>query len=238
MRRRLDLRLRGIGDPADVDAGLVDMLHEQVRAVVHPPVAPVPVELLGRDEVGEPPAVVLALGLAPRRCPAGRQVGDLDPPTAHEGDACPIGADPRIDGRAGTVELGGPAVGDVDDVRDPRDDECGPRPRPVDAECGDARGHLAHPLAARPLLGGQIALREQRRGIDDEPFGPRGILGPQVADRIAPARAADEQHEVAGDREPARAPALEPAGPRLLPRERVGHDGIVPHGRPRDSVGG
>ena len=214
------------------------MLHEQVRAVVHPPVPAMPVELLGRDEVGEPPGIMLTIRLAQRCRASGSQVGDVHAASAHEGNVRAIGADARIDRRTGAVELRRASRRDLDRVRDARDDEGGVRPVAIDAEGGDARRHLAHPLTPRALLGGKIALGEQGGGVDDEPLGTARVLHPQVADQIAPASAANEQDVLAGDGETARAPALEPPGPRLLPGERVGHDGIVPHGRLRDSVGG
>ncbi len=203
------LRVGRVGDVPPGDGRLIDPRHQQRRTVRGPPVAAVPVHLLGRDELRQPERHVRGAPRAGQDPVVGgpvsgstAQAGHPQRPGADVGQPLPGRVGTGIQRRAGHRDLGreGALAGQVDRVDPPGPGEDRHREVRVGGVGHDAAGVLPDPLPAGPLLRRQVRLVAAHR--------------PRVRDQALRA-AADVQHPQAGHRVAA------------APGSQVGHPGAV-----------
>ena len=192
--------------------GLVDPRGEQRAPVRRPPVPAEAVELLGRDELRQPPADALL---------AGDEAVRIRDPECTPRDVADPGTGrvrPGVDDRPGRGYLDDPVL-----------DKIGPEQPAGQREGGHGRGRVGRvradprrrqplPLAQRALLGRQIpGVGEQRGRVGDQPLGTAGhVEDIQPVGRVLGAAGAQEHHAgaVGGHAEGAGCPAREPTGTR------------------------
>jgi hypothetical protein len=239
--RRLGRRVGRVGEVEALHGPGVDPGHRQPLAVRRPPVAAAAVQLLGGDELGQPPGdlrVVLA-GQPDGVGGAAVQLGDVEGAVGDPGHPPPGRVDPRVQRpaagqlagwgggarRAARPGPAGPAGGEGGDEHAAGERERGDGQVPVGAEGDDPAGALPGPLAPGRLGGGQLPLAgQQRRGVGDQPLGAGGhVQHPQSVDGVVTGRRAQERDPGAagGDREPARPAQGEPAGAGVPAGERA-----------------
>ncbi len=216
------VRVSGVGDGPHRNLGPVGALHQQASPVGGPPVAARPVQLLGGDELGEPPrdvgslvgheGSVLPRGELDHTQPTFADVGDVGSgwvrPRVHHGG---VHQQPDLTAvEVGRVELAGQREGHQAE-------------RLVGGVADHSPGGLPRALAAGTLLGGQVLLaRHQRGGVHH-----RGLLaGTQVEaeQAVAPVGRRPRPQEqqsgtVTGEAEVLRRPQREALGPGLSTQE-------------------
>ena len=211
------------------DRRLVDPRDEEPAAVGGPPVAAGTVHLLGGDELGQ--AERDAVLAARPRCPAGREVDDVQRAVVHVGDLGPGRVGPRVKRRASWP---GPAAARRRRVAPSGTAYTCPDSAKTASVRGavggvghDPGGGLPHPLAPRPFLRRQVLLvGAERPRVGDKPLRAGGGVGlPQAGHRVV-ARLGPQE----GDPFPVRRylegpghPEREPARPRLLPGKALRH---------------
>ena len=174
MHRRRALRVGRIGNVPLLDRGGVDPGREQPTRLGRPPKTPVPVELLGRHEVGLTPGDVLVV--LPRELAVVRTVRRAYPngPSGKVGDDRSVRRQARVEDVVGQDRSGGGAwIDQVGDEQAPLDREAGEGQVFVGGERRDAVGRLSEALAVGLLGLGQRSVEggEQGERVGDEPFG-------------------------------------------------------------------
>ena len=186
-------RVRRIGQVPLRHPALVNPSGQDGLPVRGPPVALVPMELLGGDELGQgpgdrPPAVRLPGEHDVRAVRA----DDAQRPLGHVGDALPGRVRTRVHHRTHRRHLRDRGVvGQAGPEQATRQREHRHAAGPVGGVRPDAGGGEPLPFAQRPFLVGewaalvQRAVAEQRERIGDQPLGPGSrLVDPEPVNRI------------------------------------------------------